>query len=138
MDFEDKEKINKTRSELICFISRRHASLQRKHADIILQSDQLTKMRELLKKEQLKAERDREAFQNQIQKITKEYQIAKEEEKKRYQLMQAELKAVTMNAEKERAVSLLLQAELLSLSCFTILGSSGGATKIGKTTKRTK
>ncbi|CAF1547302.1 unnamed protein product, partial [Didymodactylos carnosus] len=103
VDLEDKEKINEAHSRLISFISHHHASLQRKHADIILQSDQLKKMRELLKEQQREAEKDREAFRNQIQKMTKEYQIAKEQEEKRFHLMQAELEGVRMNAKKERA-----------------------------------
>jgi hypothetical protein len=138
MDSEDKKKISEARSRLILFINHHHASLQRRHADIMLQSDQLNKMRELLKKQQLEAERDREAFQNQIRQMTKEYQIAKEEEKKRYQLMQDKLETVRIQAEKDRAVSLLLQIGLLSSSCCVILDSSEEGTRLGKTTTRTK
>lgn len=108
MDSEENEKISKARSSLALFINRHHASLQRRHADIILQSDQLKKMRELLKQQQQEAERDRVAFQNQIQKMAREYHIAKEEETKRYQLMQDKFEAVRIQAEKDRVVSSLL------------------------------
>lgn len=108
MNPEDYGKINEVRSNLIFFINDHHASLQHKHSDIIVQSKELNKMRELLKQQQLQVERDRAVFQEQIEKMTNEYQIAKEEDMNRYQLMQQELQSVKTQAEKYRVVSLLL------------------------------
>lgn len=104
LDVDDKEKFNEAHSRLIAFVNHHHTALLRKHADIILQSDQIKQMREQIKKQQLEAERDREALQNQIQKLMREYQIAQQNAEKRYERMQSNLEAVEKNAIRERAV----------------------------------
>ncbi|UJR12777.1 hypothetical protein I4U23_016951 [Adineta vaga] len=112
MQDDEMEKKKEARSKLFLLIDRHHASLQKKHGDIILQSDQLEEMRKLLKKQRLEAEKDREVFQNQIQNMAADYKASKEMAHKQYQEMEVKLENARVEAEKERHRSELERANI--------------------------
>jgi hypothetical protein len=104
LNSEDNEKFNATRDRLLHFIAQHHENEQKMQADIIVQSTELRKLREALKKQYLEAEENKQALELQIKKMTEEYEAVRKDQERRYQDMMFKLEIAKKSSRRRKRV----------------------------------
>ena len=91
LDAKDQDQTKSARTKIMKHIVVHRALNQKQQQPIKLQSDQLNDMRNLLKKQQQEAEKDREKFQKQIEKMTEEHNKMQAKADEKYETMMREV-----------------------------------------------